>query len=159
MADDITKTVGEGWTWFTDYAFVWAEWIIRTPADRKVQVGMGVFSGGEPRGEKFEVVGQDRIKTLGVGAIHIKVVDGGGPCNVTVALGDKGLIPIIRCASANAALTAMAAGLDTPLSRKSYFSLMSFSDEEVALLQRLNQSLRDLDALVENKRELLHAPK
>jgi len=74
-----------------DYAFVWAKWRITCPADRTCQVGMGVFAGGEPRGEKIRFNGAREFVTIGIGAVHAHVVDGRGPCDVSLDILDKGL--------------------------------------------------------------------
>ncbi|WP_300497734.1 hypothetical protein [Marinobacter sp.] len=147
------KVVGQGWTWFENYAFVWAEWKVSTPTERRVQVGMGLFSGGEPRGEKVEVSGEGTVKTVGAGAMHVRVVDGGPPCAVTLELGDKGLIPIVRCQSFSDA-TVASLGTDASDQSNSYFHKARLDDEELKLVDDLNRSLEAFVALVERKRRL-----
>jgi len=90
-----TRDVSDQWTWFNDYLFVWANWTVNCPADRECQVGMGVFVDGEPRGEKLRFQGSKEFLTIGVGAIHVKVVDGKGPCKVRLDSGKVGLVPIV----------------------------------------------------------------
>ncbi|MCV9965104.1 hypothetical protein OIU34_24710 [Pararhizobium sp. BT-229] len=50
---------------------------------------------GEPRGEKIRFSGSQKIVTVGIGSIHVRVDDGKGPCNVRLDQGDVGLIPIL----------------------------------------------------------------
>lgn len=80
----ITKDVGESWTYFLDYMSIYGEWEIECPPDRKVQVGMGISVFGQPRGQKITVVGKGTARTIGVGAIFVRVYDGMGNCTVSV---------------------------------------------------------------------------
>lgn len=90
-----TRTVGSGWTWFSDYVYLWADWTLNCPPDRTCQVGMGIRLFGEPLGEKLRFSGNRKITTYGPGAVHVRVVDGRGPCPVRLDEGDVGLVPII----------------------------------------------------------------
>lgn len=94
MADSIKGVTGE-WTWFSDYASIYATWTVNCPPTRRCQVGMGVKAFGSPRGEKVEFSGTAKFFTLGVGAIHIRALGGKGICHVRLDQGDVGLIPII----------------------------------------------------------------
>lgn len=89
------KTIGTDWTWFEDYVFLWAEWTLNSPPDRTCQVGTGIKAFGEPLGEKVRFSGVRKIVTIGAGSIHVRVVDGRGPCPVRLDPGDVGLVPII----------------------------------------------------------------
>lgn len=89
-----TKTIGDGWTWFEDYVFAWATWTVNCPRDRTCQVGMGIFTGGNPLGEKIRFSGSRKITTLLAGSIHIRVVDDKGPCVARLDTGDVGLIDL-----------------------------------------------------------------
>ena len=89
-----TKNVGDDWTWFQDYGFAWAQWTVNCPAGRTCQVGMGVKVFGQPRGEKIRFSPTKEFTTIGIGAIHVRVVDGRGPCKVRLDRGKVGLIPI-----------------------------------------------------------------
>jgi len=89
-----TKIAEENWTWFQDYAFFQAEWTVNSP-DRTCQVGMGMMLFGEPRGEKVRFSGFKEFTTVGMGAIHVRAVDGRGRCKVRLDQGKVGLIPII----------------------------------------------------------------
>ena len=91
----VTKEVGEDWTWLQDYAFIYADWTINCPTDRRCQVGMGIMLFGEPRGEKIRFSGFREFTTLGIGAIHVRIDDHRGPCTVRLDSGKVGLIPII----------------------------------------------------------------
>ena len=91
-----TRVVGDGWTWLADYLFAKADWTLNCEPGRTCQVGMGIFFLGEPRGEKKRFTGHTDIWTLGIGAIHVRVVDGRGPCSVRLDLGKFGTLPIIK---------------------------------------------------------------
>ena len=95
MSDTTTqKQVGRRWKWFTDYAYASAEWTLNAPADRELEVGMGIKAFGKPRGERRRFTGHVSFTTIGIGAIHVRVVDTHGPCLVQLDQGDVGAIPI-----------------------------------------------------------------
>lgn len=77
---------GSNWQWAEDYVYATATYVVACPADRHVQVGMGVFSFGEPRGEKIRFSGEQEMTVIGVGALHFRVNDEKGPCKVGFAL-------------------------------------------------------------------------
>lgn len=103
MSDDgfgrttkVAERVIDGkWSWLQDYVYAWADWTVNCPEGRTCQVGMGIKAFGEPRGEKLRFSGYREFKTVGLGAIHVRVVDGKGPCRVRLDQGKVGLIPII----------------------------------------------------------------
>jgi hypothetical protein len=74
------------WQWAEDYVYATATYVVACPPDRRVQVGMGIMSFGEPRGEKLRFSGEREITVIGVGALHFRVDDGRGPCQVGFAL-------------------------------------------------------------------------
>jgi len=90
------KTVGRDWTWFEDYAYVTATYTCFTPKGRRVQVGMGLFVFGEPRGEKVAVSEKGDFTVLGAGAVHIRVYDDGPECEVAVTQDSNMPIPVLR---------------------------------------------------------------
>lgn len=89
------KQVSASWTWFADYALAYGNWTVNCPRDRTCQVGMGIKLFGTPQGEKISFSGHREFVTLGVGAIHIRCVDGRGPCKVRLDQGSVGPITII----------------------------------------------------------------
>lgn len=92
----ITKRVGREWTWFEDYVYVTATYTCFTPTDRRVQVGMGVFAFGEPRGEKVAISEKGEFTVIGVGAVHIRIYDDGPDCDIAITQDSNVLIPILR---------------------------------------------------------------
>jgi hypothetical protein len=92
----VKKRVGKEWTWFEDYVYVTATYNCFTPANRRVQVGMGVFAAGEPRGEKVAVSGRDTFTVVGAGAIHIRTYDDGPDCEVAISQDSNVLVPILK---------------------------------------------------------------
>lgn len=76
---------GPGWQWAEDYIYAMATYVVACPADRRCQVGMGVFAFGEPRGEKLRFSGEREIIVIGAGALHFRVDDGKGPCRIGFA--------------------------------------------------------------------------
>lgn len=89
------KKVGKQWTWFEDYVYISATYRCFTPKGRRVQVGMGVFFDGEPRGEKVAISGSGDFTTVGAGAIHIRIYDSGPDCEVAITQNKNILIPIL----------------------------------------------------------------
>ena len=92
----LKKRVGSDWTWFDDYVFVTASYTCFSPPGRTVQVGMGVFMFGEPRGEKVAVSGKSSFTVIGAGAIHIRVYDSVPDCEVAISQDNNVLVPILR---------------------------------------------------------------
>lgn len=90
----VRKTTGEEWTWFEDYAFTWATYVVACEPGRTCQVGMGVFAFGAPRGEKLSFVGEREILVIGIGALHVRPADGKGPVKAAIAPKEAGLITI-----------------------------------------------------------------
>lgn len=92
----VKKRVGREWTWFEDYVYAAATYRCFTPADRRVQVGMGLFVSGEPRGEKVAVSGEGSFTVIGAGAIHIRLYDDGPDCEVALSQDSNIPVPILR---------------------------------------------------------------
>ena len=91
------KEVADAWTWMSDYVYLWADWTLNCPPDRTCQVGMGVKVGNsDPLGEKIRFSGTYEFTTVGLGAIHVRTVDGKGPSKVRLDEGKVGLVPIIN---------------------------------------------------------------
>lgn len=89
----IIKVINHDWTWLSEYIFAWAEWTIGCEDGRTCQVGMGIKAFGEPRGEKIRFGDKPiNFTTIGIGSIHVRVVDGKGRCKVRLETGKVGLI-------------------------------------------------------------------
>ena len=93
--EPIIRDVSDEWTWLSTYVFLNADWTLNCPEDRTCQVGMGPKWFGNPLGEKIRFSGYAEFTTLGAGQIHVRTVDGKGPCKVRLDQGKVGLIPII----------------------------------------------------------------
>lgn len=90
----VKKTTSEDWTWFEDYFYAWATYIVACEPERICQVGMGIFSFDEPRGEKLRFAGEKEILVVGAGSLHIRPADGKGPVKAAIAPKEAGLIKI-----------------------------------------------------------------
>ncbi|HHZ6826813.1 MULTISPECIES: hypothetical protein [Klebsiella] len=90
----VKKTTDTDWTWFEDYYYPWASYIVACEPERTCQVGMGIYSFGAPRGEKIRFNGQTEILVIGVGSIHIRPADGQGPVKAAIAQKKAGLATI-----------------------------------------------------------------
>lgn len=92
--DWVRKVTGNDWTWFEDYVFAWATYVVACEPGRTCQVGMGLSVWGEPRGEKIRFEGEREILVVGAGAIHIRPADGKGPVKAALAPKSAGLLSI-----------------------------------------------------------------
>ena len=92
MSKSQSKNVGDDWTWFADYGGAVSNWTVNCPASRNCEVGMGIMLFGKPRGEKIPFQGVKEFSTIGIGAIHVRVLDGKGSCPVRLDEGSVGLI-------------------------------------------------------------------
>ncbi len=90
----VRKMTGNDWTWYEDYAFAWATYVVACEPDRKCQVGMGVFAFGAPRGEKVSYSGEQEVLVVGFGSLHIRPADGQGPVRAAIAPKESGLISV-----------------------------------------------------------------
>jgi hypothetical protein len=83
------QIANEKWHWGEDYVRTSSTYIVSCPHDRQCQVGMGIFAFGEPRGEKITFSGTEEIWTIGLGALHFRVDDNKGRCEVGFSLKDS----------------------------------------------------------------------
>lgn len=90
----VRKTTKTEWTWFEDYAFAWATYVVACEPGRSCQVGMGIFAFGAPRGEKVSFAGEREILVIGIGALHIRPADGQGPVKAAIAQKEAGLMKV-----------------------------------------------------------------
>ncbi|AXV74054.1 hypothetical protein CJO75_12680 [Ralstonia solanacearum] len=67
----------QSWTWLEDYLYVSATYHCFTPPGRRLQVGMGIFTGGTALGEKIAVTGTGDFTVVGAGSVHIRLYDDG----------------------------------------------------------------------------------
>lgn len=95
-ADALEKVVGPDWKWFTDYAYLTAEWTLNAESDCRLEAGLGIMAFGKPRGGRIPFSGYMRFSTRGIGAVHVRVVNGKGPCRVRLDQGFVEAIPITR---------------------------------------------------------------
>ncbi len=93
-SDWVRKKTDADWTWFEDYAFVWATYMVACEPERNCEVGMGIFAFGAPRGEKLSFSGEREILVIGIGALHIRPSDGKGPVKAAIAPKKAGLFKI-----------------------------------------------------------------
>lgn len=89
------RIVGSDWTWFTDYAYLSAEWTLNVEDGCELEVGTGIKAFGKPRGSKHRFSRHYQFTTWGIGAIHVRAI-GGKPCRARLDQGDVGALPILR---------------------------------------------------------------
>lgn len=94
MKEPLEKLVGKRWVWLTDYAYFSAVWTIQCESGRKVEVGTGISILGKPRGGILKCRGYLNFETMGIGAIHVRVVDGQGDCAVRLDQGEVAAIDV-----------------------------------------------------------------
>lgn len=83
-----------GWSWLEDYAFLSATYVIGCPRDRRCRVGTGIFVGGSPRGTEKDFTGDVEVDVYGLGALHVRVMDGEKPARIGFYRKTQGLFPI-----------------------------------------------------------------
>jgi hypothetical protein len=127
-----TRQATNEWTWYSDYAYLWAKWTVTCEEGRQCQVGMGVFVAGEPRGEKIRFGPHKEFITVGIGSVHVRMVDGKGPCTVRLDEGAVGLIPIPIPSGAVA---------NAPLEHR---STVLTSEADVSAIERFNLACEQL---------------
>lgn len=72
------------WFWLEEYVNLSSTYWLSCPSDRRIEYGSGVFSDGRPLGSTGTFSGTKRIEVLGVGSVHVRIADGGGPCLVGI---------------------------------------------------------------------------
>lgn len=72
------------WLWLEEYVLMTATYYLSCPADRIVEFGSGVFSGGRPLGTRGKFSGERRITVYGAGSVHVRAADNKGPCPVGI---------------------------------------------------------------------------
>lgn len=94
MSEALWKSVGAQWTWLAEYVYLSSRWTINAEPGRTLEVGMGVRVFGQPRGQKKRFTSIVHFTTVGLGSIHVRVTDEGGPCLVRLDQGKVGLITV-----------------------------------------------------------------
>lgn len=91
------KVIGDKWSWLTDYVYAISKWTLHVEEGRIVEVGTGVSFRGRPLGARHRNVSRHKVfETWGVGAIHVRVKDGKGPCRIRLDQGEIAPIRITR---------------------------------------------------------------
>lgn len=79
--------VGDDWAWFSDHFAASITYVTQAAPGRRYEIGTGVSFGGRPRGRVQEVEGMVEVTAYGLGALHIRFVDGLGPGTICAAQG------------------------------------------------------------------------
>jgi hypothetical protein len=94
-SDPRCKLVGDDWTWFSDHVALTVTYVVQGSSTRNYEVGTGVSAFGKPRGRKVQLRGKNEVTAYGMGALHVRVVDGGSPTTICVAQGDLSTITFV----------------------------------------------------------------
>ncbi len=94
--DYVCKNVGSSWTWFSDHFVASVKYVSVGQAGRRYEVGTGVSIAGHPLGWRETYSGQAEFSAWGMGSVHIRAADGGGPFKVCLATGDISPITIYK---------------------------------------------------------------
>jgi hypothetical protein len=86
--------VGNGWQWFTDYAFFSSNWTFNVEPECPVEVGTGLMMFGRPLGGSHRFMRFYQVTVYGIGALHVRSVNQGQTCNVRLDMGDVSQITI-----------------------------------------------------------------
>lgn len=94
MNDPLCKSVGENWEWFGDHLAGSIDYYVSGPTGRMYEVGTGISFNGTPWGTKSTHEGAYRVTAYGIGAIHIRLKEGGSPIKVCVSGNIVSLVPL-----------------------------------------------------------------
>ena len=72
------RTVDSDWIWFSDHVVVSVTYVTQGPQGRRYEIGTGISIGGKPRGSIEEAEGRSEVTAYGIGALHLRFVDGLG---------------------------------------------------------------------------------
>jgi hypothetical protein len=86
--------VGNSWQWFTDYAFLTSDWTLNVEPNCAVEVASGLMVSGHPWGSTHQFTTYYHFTAYGAGAIHVRSVKQGQPCNVRLDMGYVSAIPV-----------------------------------------------------------------
>lgn len=86
-SDERCETVGNDWRWFSDHFAASITYVTQAAPGRRYEIGTGVSFGGRPRGRVQEVEGKVEVTAYGLGALHMRFVDGHGPGTICAAQG------------------------------------------------------------------------
>jgi len=75
------------WVWFSDHFVASITYVTQAAPGRRYEIGTGVSFGGRPRGRIQEVEGKVEVTAYGLGALHMRFVDGLGPGTICAAQG------------------------------------------------------------------------
>jgi hypothetical protein len=76
------KTIGKKWTWFLEYVNANFDWAVRTDPGRTVELGSGVKWPFVGFVNKTKITNTATGRGGPLGTIHMRVIDGKGPCRV-----------------------------------------------------------------------------
>ena len=94
MDDPLCKVVNSKWELFGDHFAGSIDYYISGPANRCYEVGTGISFNGAPLGTKSVHERAYRATAYGLGAIHIRLKDGGQPFMVCVSGNITNLVPL-----------------------------------------------------------------
>jgi len=86
--------VGSEWVWFTDYAYLIADWTLQASSDCLLEVGTGMKLSNNPRGSRKRFEGHIRTTTWGLGSIHVRSLTPSVSCMVSLTAGHVEPLPI-----------------------------------------------------------------
>jgi hypothetical protein len=93
-AEALEKSVGREWVWFTDYAYFYSDWTLNGESGCRFEAGFGIKAFGKPRGGIKPFTTYLFFTTWGIGAVHVRRIDGDEACRVWLEQGDAGAISI-----------------------------------------------------------------
>jgi len=86
------KQATDLWTWFSDHLVTSVTYVIQGPRGRIYEVGTGIKAWGAPRGTIHRGTEKIEVTAYGIGAIHVRLSDGGGAGTICVAEGNLSTI-------------------------------------------------------------------
>lgn len=89
------KQVTDLWAWFSDHLVTSVTYVVQGPRGRIYEVGTGIKAWGAPRGTIHRGTEKIEVTAYGIGAIHVRLSDGGGPGTICVSEGNISTIDFL----------------------------------------------------------------
>jgi hypothetical protein len=98
VAQEICKSIGEEWVWFSDHMALSVDYFIAGPNGRKYEIGTGMSINDSVWGWTTSGEGLTDVSAWGMGALHVRKYDTGEDFQVCV--GSTGIKAIELCGKA-----------------------------------------------------------
>lgn len=95
-SDPRCEVTAVDWNWFADHFALSITYVVEGAPGRTYEIATGVSVFGKPRGATVRKIGKSEVTAYGIGAINVRVVDGGPAMPVCVAQGDLSTVTFVN---------------------------------------------------------------